>query len=90
MVCSTLQKRSRIAYSTIPPMIGILSDIRCQISLPLGCIVRKAMIAKNSREQIAVMYQRSVKKRATNSIIRVGSGRSALSSSNSGLNCGST
>ena len=41
-------------------------------------------------EELAVMNHRSVKKRAKNSIIRVGSGSSASSSSNSGLNCGST
>ena len=44
----------------------------------------------NSRKKIAVMYQRSVKKRDTNSIVRVERGRSALSSSNNGLNCGRT
>jgi hypothetical protein len=36
------------------------------------------------------MNHRSVKNREKNSIIRVGSGRSAFSSSKSGLNCGST
>ena len=44
----------------------------------------------NTQKTPTGMYHRSLNSVATNSSIRVGSGRSASSSSNNGLNCGST
>ena len=74
----------------MPPMIGSLSTSRCRQIWPVGCLLRNSMMPMMTAKKPAVTNHRSVKKREKNSIIRVGSGSSAPSSSNSGLNCGST
>ena len=74
----------------MPEMIGILRTNRSFQILPVGCLNRKISTAAIRMKKPAVMNHRSVKNREKNSIIRVGNGSSAPSSSNSGLNCGST
>ena len=67
------QNRSRIAYSTMPLMIGIFEHERCFADpCRVGCLNRHIRIPPMNAKSDAVMYHRSVKKSATNSIILVG------------------
>jgi len=84
------QNRSRIEYSTMPLMTGILSTRRSLTSLPFADFVNQITPARNARNTLVGMYQSTVKRSATNNSIRVGNGRSACSSSNNGLNWGRT
>ena len=74
----------------MPEMIGIFNTSRSFQILPVGCLNRKMKAAPKTLKMPAVTNHRSVKNREKNSIARVGNGRSAPSSSKSGLNCGST